>query len=167
MAVQMNEPAKRLEMLLRPDRPAYPCTPRPDGFRLNRQTDQYELTESGEYHAAIVQRMLLRYVLGYESRAQIGERYGFAARHTQSVINGTTYRWLTAPVRERLLANGVGNPRMSRSPERTNEVRAALEKLAAQAVEYLRWPHLYTYDDKEQVASDLYLISGAWRAEEE
>lgn len=168
MAIQIAEPAKPFGMLMAPAAPPRVCAPRPDGFRLNRKTDEFELTERGQEAAALSQRILLSYVLGYETRAELAHRYGYAERHLQAVISGQTYGWLTAPVRERLFANGIGNLRMTRDARgvRPAQIKRALERLSAAAVEMIRYPQCYSSEEREALATDLYLLSGAWRRDE-
>jgi hypothetical protein len=60
---------------------------------------------------------------------------------------------------------------MRRSPKgrRVVEVKEALERLAARAHDMLIWPEHahYSWDDKSEVSTDLYLLSGAWRSDEQ
>lgn len=169
MVAQLREPITGLGWLLPPQEPPQHAV-NAYGWRLN--TDgSHRLTEVGERQGPIAQRVLAASMLRLMSREQIAEHYGICVRQVQEIVTGNANGYLTAPVRERLHSLGIGDPdargyRGTRQ-ERTQQVRAAMERLSAQAVEYLRWPHLYTYDEKEQVASDLYLISGAWREEQQ
>lgn len=148
-----------------------PTTP-PDDFqgRVNgfvRQPDgSWALSGSATDLVADVQRILLSYVLGYEDRAELADRYALSERSIQSIITGQSHRFLTLPIRQRLLANCIGDLRMNRSPQRSNEVRRALERLAVHAANIIDRPQAFTAEFRQQVAADLYLLSGAWREQE-
>jgi hypothetical protein len=159
-------PTDHLEPLIVPRAPDYPLVPRAEGFKLSRSEWAFDLTPNGRYHAAICQRMLAIYALGFENRAALSQRYGYSARHVQSVLSGQTYQWLTRPVRARLEAHGLVAGRMDRRI-RTETVRRALERLAVLAADMLRDWSMYTNDQRQEVATDLWLISGAWRDQEE
>lgn len=152
-----HAPQQKLEPLLRP---ATPPTHKvlTYGYRRNSER-QWEITDYGLDLAAITQRAVLSYALGYESRGQLAQRYAVSERQLQSWISGDGARWMTLPIRERLQANGIS----LRRGNRTAQVRAALERLGARAADMLIFPHNYCAEDREQVADDLYLLSGAWR----
>ena len=164
MAVQLREPARRLEMLLPPATP-----PRGAhvtyGYRHNKR-GEWTLTDYGRTSAAIAQRVLLRYSLGYETRSELAARYSLSEQEIQAIISGERTHWFTDPVCERLIVNGVGNARMNRSDARSAEVRAALERLAAQAHAHLTWSPDCVREYRELLRTDLYLLSGAWREDE-
>ena len=164
MVAQLQEPASRLPMLMQPATP-----PRGAhitwGYRHDKQGN-WTLTNYGRRSAAIAQRILLRYVLGYETRSELAARYGLSERNIQDIISGKRTHWFTDPIRERLIASGVGNARMNRSEARAAEVRRALEHHAALATGVLRWPKRYSVDQRRELYIDLYLLSGAWREDE-
>jgi hypothetical protein len=166
MVAQMKAPARRLEMLMQPSAP-----PRDGhvtyGFRHDKQGN-WTLTGYGQDAAAVAQRILMRYALHYETRSELARRYGFSERNVQDIISGNRSHWYTDPIRARLLANGVGNPRMNRSAKggRVIEVKQALERLAARAHDMVIWPERFSWDQKSDVATDLFLLSGAWREDE-
>ena len=137
------------------------------GYRHNKR-GEWTLTDYGREHAAVAQRILLRYALDYETRSELARRYSLSERNIQDIINGDRSHWFTSPIRARLLAHGIGDSRMRRSPKgcRVVEVRLALERLAARAWDMLIWPEHYSADMKDEVATDLYLLSGAWREDE-
>lgn len=164
MAVEIASTV-HLAPLITPTAPAYPCVPRAEGFKLSRTEWAYELTPAGREQAAICQRMVLSYALGYENRSALSQRYGYAARHIQSVLSGQTYGWLTRPVRERLAAHGIFATRMD-VRIRNATIRGVLEELSGQAVDMIRWPEHYSANQRETLTLDLYLISGAWREEQ-
>lgn len=124
---------------------------------------QWQPTRHGLETAAMAQRVLLAYVLGFASRRQLSQRYYVSETQIQNWIKGTAHGWLTRPVRGRLLALGIGTASMRRSEARPAEIRAALERLAAVATDALVWPEHYSEDQRSELALDLYLISGAWR----
>lgn len=167
MAVQRQAPIAGLPWLIAPEAPKTALRgPRVGGFTRG-WGGVYTLNVVGESHAGIAQRILLRYVLGYEDRKALGVRYGYSSRFIQGIITGEHFRFLTLPVRRRLLANGIGSITMNRSEHRSAEVRAALEKLAARAYDMVLCPDHYTWDQRSEVSTDLYLLSGAWREDEQ
>ena len=166
MVARLSEPVRRLEMLMRP--PAPPKGAHVTyGYRHDKRGN-WTLTDYGRAHAAVAQRILLRYALDVETRSELAKRYSLSERNVQDILSGDRSHWFTSPVRERLLANNIGNPRMNRSPKgcRVVEVKQALQKLAARAWDMLIWPEHYSWDDKSEVSTDLYLLSGAWREDE-
>ena len=164
---QLRDPVRRLEMLIRPSTPAKGAHVT-YGYRHDK-AGNWTLTDYGQEHAAVAQRVLLRYALGYESRSELACRYGYADRNVQDIIAGDRSHWYTDPIRERLIANGIGNARMNRSPKgcRVVEVKLALERLAARAYDMLIWPGHYYADQISEVSTDLYLLSSVWREDEE
>lgn len=166
MVAQLRAPVIVLPWLLTPTPPPESHTGRAAGFRRGNDRNVWEFADEYRDIVGIAQRIVARYALGYEGRAALGQRYGYADRHVQAIITGQTYNWLTLPVRQRFLANGIGNLRMNRDhANRADQIRRAFESLSARAVEYMRWPEHYPYDVKQQVSDDLYLLSGAWREE--
>jgi hypothetical protein len=166
MVARLKEPAPRLQMLMQPSTPPY-TQHITYGYRHDKRGN-WALTNYGREHAAVAQRILLRYALDYETRSELAERYSLSERNIQDIIGGDRSHWFTAPIRARLLANGIGSDRMVRSPkgQRVVEVKLALERLAARAWNMLIWPEHYSADQKDEVATDLYLLSGAWRSDE-
>jgi hypothetical protein len=167
VVAQLSEPVQRLEPLLTP------ITPPDDrhvtyGYRRDKDR-KWVLTDAGREAAAVTQRILLRYALDYDSRSELARRYSMCDRNVQDIICGRRTRWFTAPIRERLVANGIGTERMTRSPKgcRVVEVKEALERLASRAQDMILWPESYSWSDRGQVAIDLYLLSGAWRRDED
>jgi hypothetical protein len=167
MAVQLCEAAGVLPWVMEPTTPPVDARGRAGGFRRSRNREGWHLTKEGAAQAGVVQRMLLRYVLLGESREQIAERYGYASRHVQGILGGTTYPYLTHPVRHRLLWLGIGNLRMNRDSDRSEQIRRALERLSGKAAEMIRNPEWFSAQARETVARDLWLISGGWREEEQ
>jgi len=165
MAVQLLEPASRLPMLMQPATPPY-TQHITWGYRHDKQGN-WALTNYGRRSAAVAQRILLRYVLGYETRAELAQRYSLSEREIQAIVTGERTHWFTDPVRERLMLNGIGNARMNRSDARAAEVRRALEHHAALATSVLRWPKRYSVEQRREIYTDLYLLSGAWRSDEQ
>jgi hypothetical protein len=156
-----------LPPIIEPPVPTYVYGQRVAGYRLDEDRKTYVL--SPEYGDLIgtVQRIVARYALGYDRRPELSRRYQYSERQIQAIVCGFAYEWFTRPVRARLLALGIASETMRRDPvrERQAQVIAAYERLATKASEYMNWPHLYPYDVKQQVADDLYLLSGAWREE--
>lgn len=135
------------------------------GFTLNDQ-GEWVLSERGRHDAAIYQRIVLRYAVLQDTRASLARRYGFGETAIQQAIRGVTGYWLTLPVRQRLLALGVGNQYMNRTEGRPMEIKRALERLAGEAAQMLRDPDRFSPADFERLATDLYLLSGDWAADE-
>ena len=147
--------------------PSPPTTERghPDGFRRDTH-GELVLTESGAAQAAIAQRIVLRYAIMMESHDEMTARYGYSLRQIKQIATGRAWSHLTRPVRLRLTAMGLGNHRARRTPAGRAHFKAVMQGVAARAVEYMRWPHLYYPDEIEEVANDLYLLSGAWQEQE-
>lgn len=165
MAVQMT-PSATLPWLMEPESPPDDASGSASGFRRSKNRPGWHLTTQGAATAGVAQRIVLSYALGYETREELARRYGYALYHVQHMVVGETWRWLTLPIRRRLLANGIGNLRMNRSHRRDAEIKRALERLSAGAVEMIRRPERYSAEQREAVALDLWLISGAWRDED-
>lgn len=168
MVAHLIAPAASLPWLIEPSTPPEDHKGRAVGFRRTAQND-WMISETYQGEIAVAQRMLARYALGYDSRAELGQRYGFSPRHVQSVITGQTYYWFTRPVRLRLLKLGIGNARMNRDEvgQRKAQVRVAFERLAVLAADMLANWATYTNDQRAEVARDLWLLSGAWREEQQ
>ena len=164
MALYRPRPVPQpLPALIAPTPPPRDCRDRVAGFTRTRGTTDWTLSPEYAGHVGVVQRMLASYALGYQSRAQIALKYGYSERQVQSILTGSTLGALTRPVRDRLVALGVCNERGHRSFKRDQEVRAALERVAVLAADMLRDWSMYTNDQRQEVATDLYLLSGAWR----
>ena len=162
MAVQIAT-TPTLGWLMEPEAPPDDTHGPASGYRRSKGRHGWHLTTEGGAVAGVAQRIMLSYALGYETRDELADRYGYAHHHVQHIVVGTTWRWMTLPIRRRLLANGIGNLRMNRSHRRPAEVKQALERLSVMAVELLRHPERYSDEQRESVALDLWLISGAWR----
>ncbi len=165
MAVQLLAPANTLPWLLPPQMPpAHQMNVY--GYRL--KTDgSHVITPVGERQGPIAQRVLAASMLRLMSREQIAETYGLCVRQVQEIVTGNANSYLTAPVRERLHRMGIGDPDArgyrGTQQERTQQVREALARLAVLAADMLRDWSMYTNDQRQEVATDLYLLSGAWR----
>jgi hypothetical protein len=167
MVSRLTEPVRRLEMLMPPATP-----PHTDHITYGYRHDKggnWTMTDYGRDHAAVTQRILLRYALGYETRAELARRYSLSERNIQDILAGDRSHWFTAPIRERLMAHGIGNARMNRSPKgsRVVEVKQAIERLAGFATDMLVNRGRWTDAEIQEVATDLFLLSGAWREDEE
>ena len=166
VAYSPREVATSLPVLIEPTPPTETHKGRVAGFRRCDDRVEWELSPEYVRVVGMEQRILARYVLGYDSRATLCRRYGYSERQVQSVIRGETYKWLTQPVRDRFVALGICGPNAARSFARDAAVKAALEKLAARAWDVLCRPARYTPSEIMEVSTDLYLISGAWREDE-
>ena len=166
MVARLSEPVRRLEMLMPPAAPPKGAHVT-YGYRHDKRGN-WTLTDYGQTHAAVAQRILLRYALHIETRSELARRYSLSDRNVQDILSGDRSHWFTSPVRARLLANGIGNPRMNRSPKgcRVVEVKQALQQLAARASDMLLNPGYWSEAAIKEVATDLYLLSGAWRDDE-
>lgn len=156
-----HAPQRRLEPLLPPALPTE-RTRHAQGYHRSRpartRPQTWAVTLDGLEIAARVQRIVLSYALGYESRGQLARHYVLSERAIQDILNGRSYRWLTLPIRERLDANGISIKRRGRQVA----VREALERLARKASLMLAQPQLHLESARQEVAEDLYLLSGAW-----
>ncbi len=161
MAVQHVAPP--LPWVMEPESPSPHISGNAGGFRRTLNRKDWQLTPGGAAMAGVAQRMLLRYVLLGETRTEIAQRYGYSDRQVQSIVGGINYGYLTRPIRSRLLWHGIGNLRMNKEPARASQIRRALERLAAQAVDLIRWPEHYSEDARYTLANDLWLLSGGWR----
>lgn len=159
MVAQLKPPA-RLQPLLPP---AIPPMDRhvTYGYRRNKSYE-WQLTDLGVEAAAQAQRILLSYVLQIETRGDLAERYSMALTQVQATIRGAAHQWFTAPVRERLIALGIGDWTMHRSARRDHEIRRAMSRLAAEASAMLASPNAYSQQHRDQLRTDLWLLSGAW-----
>lgn len=159
MVAQLKAPA-RLDPLLPPAIPPADAK-HMLGYRRNAG-EAWEPTDSGLETAAMAQRILLSYALELETRAELAARYCLGLTQVQSTVAGRAHYWLTLPIRQRLLALGIGSRKMARSAARPKELLAALQKLAGEASVMMLWPEHYYPADLERVQTDLWLLSGAW-----
>lgn len=167
MVAQLREPVRRPEPLLTPD---LPSETQFQAYGYNRGTDDtWVLNECGRDAAALSQRVLLLYVLQFQTRKEIAAEFFMREESVQMIVGGRSYERFTAPIRRRLLALGIGNEQMTRGSKgvRPVEIRRALQSLAAQAYDMLIWPDHYYADQISEVSTDLYLLSGAWREDEQ
>lgn len=150
----------RLDPLLPPAIPPV-ATYHMNGYRRGPD-NEWSPTDMGLETAAVAQRILLSYALELETRAELAARYCLGETQVQSTVAGRAHHWLTLPIRQRLLALGIGSRKMARSAARPKELLAALQKLAGEASLMLLWPERYSPADLERVQTDLWLLSGAW-----
>lgn len=148
--------------------PSPPATDRgnPAGF-VHDANGALVLTEAGAAQAAIAQRIVLRHAILLESHDDLAARYGYSTRQVKSIAIGRAWSHLTRPVRRRLTALGLGNLRARRTPAGRAQFKSVAQQLCAQAVDMIRWPEHYSDDQRYTLATDLYLISGAWREDEQ
>lgn len=159
MAVQLRAPT--LPLLMEPEPPS-DCQINAYGF-VHGDDGQWQLSPVGREYAAIAQRVLLLYVLQIRNRQEIAREFCMREETVQMIVGGRTAERLTAPLRRMLLAHGIGDEQMRRSSDRPLQIKAALERLAVQAANIIDRPQHFTAEHRQQVATDLYLLSGAWR----
>lgn len=166
MVARLAEPVRVIEPLYRISMPPIEMHTVP-GF-ARQEDNSWGLTDAGRGWAAMSQRILLSYVLRFENRAALSRRYYLSIKSVQDIVIGRAHGRFTAPLREHLLYLGIGNRTMHRdvAPVREAQIRAALERLAVLSADMLRDWSMYTNDQRQQVATDLYLLSGAWRDQE-
>lgn len=167
MVAQLKPPIKTLPWLLPPELPDREER-RPGGILGFRRDDTgcYALSRSGEEAGPVAQRILLRYALGYETRAQLACRYSMSERHVQGIICGDALQRFTTPLRRVLTEHGIAGWRANRAERRAERVNAAVMRLAMQAAAILRNPAATPIETAQNVATNLWLLTGAWREDE-
>lgn len=157
MVVQLAAPRSRP--------PMWPAIPpehvaRVSGYRRG-DNHEWEPTAHGLEVAAMAQRVVLAYALGYRSRAELAREVYLSETRVQYILRGVAHGWLTKPVRDRLAHYGL---KVQRRPSVAvhADVRRVLEALAARASEMLVCPDRFGEAERERVSTDLYLLSGAW-----
>lgn len=124
------------------------------------------LADGALYQAAIAQRIVMRFAVLLESHAEISARYGYSIRQIKQIATGRAWSALTRPVRLRLTALGLGDYQLRRTPAGRERLKAVMQRLAAEAANIIDGPHHFEAEYRQQVATDLFLLSGAWREEQ-
>lgn len=168
VAARVGIPALGLEPLIEPPATIDNAAGRHHiGYRTDR-TGVATLRPQGRAMAAIVQRIYLARLLGLADRNELAARYGYSVRQIVGISRGIAHTEMLAPVRARMLAVGMVLPTAkAREADRRLIVAGVLARLAERASAVVRHPNYFRDADRLQLATDLYLLSGAWWTETE